>query len=130
MPLNTLAPSGTGALAGLVLLSGLLTAGCTSQPEVPEAEFASTRQSIQQAEQANAMQFAGSEMLAAERKLQQAIAANQNGEPQTARFLLEEARLHAEQAAVSARRAEAEQSLAEIEAGLTELRRELNDGSD
>lgn len=116
------------ALTGLMFGAALFLAGCASTPEVPEAEFALVRQSIEQAERVDAMRFAGSEMLAAERKLQQAIAANDDDEPETARFLLEEARLHAEQAEVTALRSEAEQSLAEIEASLAELKRELSTG--
>ncbi len=105
-------------------LIGLLAA-CGSSP-VDESQYSRVEIQIAEAKEVPNARRSGSEIYAAEQKLEQARSADKSGEKDRALRLLREAELHAQLAEARSLTAVQQKSLQEINAGLETLRTQIN----
>jgi hypothetical protein len=116
------------ALAGAFSLT-LLTA-CASKEPAASPQLTAVRQSIDQAQQADAQHYATRELNMARSKLDAAEEAHEKGDEAKASDLAEQAELDAEYAAAIAQNREAQNAVNALNDTLDTLRKELNSGGD
>lgn len=117
-----------GVLAGTSALSVMLLAGCASNEPVAAPQLTAVRQAIDQAQQADAQNYATREINMAREKLEAAEDASQNGNEAEAANLAEQAKLDAEYAAAVAQNREAQNAVNTLNETLETLRSELDSG--
>ncbi len=116
-------------VAPTVLLVVFTLAGCAGNEPRSTPDVAAAQASIEQAERANAEQWAPRELAAARESLRRAEEAQAEGEEELAARLATRAELDAELAAATARNREAQNAVEELRATLDTLRRETSPGS-
>lgn len=112
----------------LVLLatsSALLSAGCVTTHEIPEAQFATTRAAIEEAQEAGARDVAPVELRTAEQHFETAKRLAEDGEYVAAQQAALKSEADAKLAEARAETAEAQNSVRELQDSLRVLRQEL-----
>jgi chromosome segregation ATPase len=120
---SSFAPAGAIVAATAISLIGI--AGCASTGERPDAELATARATIEQAQQAGANEHAAEPLSSAREKLSAAEAAVARDEMLVAQRLAEEAALDAELAGAMARNRKAERAVDELNDTIEVLRDEI-----
>ena len=103
----------------------LLVAGCAGS-KLPPPDLSSPRSAIAQADQAGAAEAAPLALRNARQKLQQAEAASNSGDYETAQRLSEQAEIDARLAEAKARSAKAQAAVDELRESIRVLRDEIN----
>lgn len=103
----------------------MLGSGTALADDLPEEKFTLARMAIEEAQEVDADASAGSELMLAEQKLQQAIEYDDKGREEVAERLLRQSMLHAELAEVEALQADAELGYNELSETLDSLESEL-----
>lgn len=112
--------------ACLVTLFIVVLAGCAVQVPAPEKEVALATQSIVQAENSGAVEFAPMELKSARDKLNQAQLAMDREEHVGARRLADEAMVDANLAEAKARSAKSQKVVEELKESIRILQQEMN----
>jgi hypothetical protein len=109
----------------LVLPLALLVSAGTALADLPEERFTLARMAIEEAQEVDADASAGSELMLAESKYQEAVENSEDGRDEVAERLLAQSMLHAEHAEVEGMQEDADQSFTEVNAALRSLEIEL-----
>lgn len=113
--------SGGTAVALMFTLSG-----CSGSSELVAANnFATAEASIQQAEQAGAQRYSSGELNMARQKLEQAKAAQEDGDDELAQRLAAQAEVDAQLAATTAGNKEMQAAVVDLRSGIQTLREEI-----
>ena len=115
----------------LLLVLGWLAGCASSQPpsEAVSADLATARTAVEQAEQADATNYAALEMRNARQKLEQAQAAMDRGDRMLAQRLAEQAAVDAQLAEVKSRSTKAQNAVTEVQESIRALREEIQRNS-
>jgi predicted transcriptional regulator len=105
--------------------TALSLASCASKPPVPSEQLAVSKAAIEQAQQAQANNYAPVELRQAQDKLSQAQAAVQQENYEAAKRLAEQAEVDARLAETKAHSTRAQNAVAEINESIRALRLEL-----
>lgn len=113
---------------GLVVFAALAIAlgGCRSAGPPPTTQMAQARSALEQAQTADAAEYAGMELRRAQQKFEEAQAALANRRHVRARRLAEQAAVDAELAAVKARSAKTQEAVAELQESIRALQEEAS----
>ncbi|HEU4617060.1 MAG TPA: DUF4398 domain-containing protein [Gammaproteobacteria bacterium] len=106
-----------------------LLSACASKEPAASPQLTAVRQTIDQAQQADAQHYATREINMARSKLEAAEDAHEKGNEEQAANLAEQAKLDAEYAAAIAQNKEAQNAVTALNETLDTLRNELNTGS-
>lgn len=113
-------------LARVLLIGAALSlASCASKPPVPNEQLAVSKAAIEQAQRAQANEYAAVELRQAQDKLSQAQAAVQREDYTAAKRLAEQAEADARLAETKSHSTKARNAVAEINESIQALRREL-----
>jgi hypothetical protein len=112
--------------AGLVTLLMIVLAGCAVQAPAPEKQVTLATQSIVQAENSGAVEFAPVELKSARDKLDQAKLAMGKQENIVAQRLADEAMVDANLAEAKARSAKSQKVVEELKESIRILQQEMN----
>lgn len=115
-----------GAIFAIAAVSLFGIAGCASTGERPDAELATAKATIEQAQQAGANEHGARPLSSAREKLSAAEAAVARDEMLVAQRLAEEAALDAELAGAMARNRKAQLAVEELNDSIEVLREEIN----
>ncbi|MEP7314078.1 MAG: DUF4398 domain-containing protein [Pseudomonadota bacterium] len=108
-----------------MLCAGLLTVGCASGIDRPDAQLAKADASIAQAEQDGARQYSGTEFDAARDKVAEAKRLADKGKNAPAAALADQAQADADLAGARARHQTAQKAAAAVQAGTNTLQQEV-----
>jgi hypothetical protein len=108
-----------------LLILCLMLVACGTTPAVNESRYTSVQIQIDNAKKIEADDYAGKEIFAAQKNLEDARKADENGDREKALQLLKEAELHAQLAESRATSAHLQKRLDEVNAGLATLQKEL-----
>ncbi|MDD2558137.1 MAG: DUF4398 domain-containing protein [Desulfuromonadaceae bacterium] len=112
--------------AGVSTFLVVILAGCAAKVPAPEKQVALANQSITQAENAGAAEFAPAELRAAREKLSQAKLAMDKKENLKAQQLADEAMVDANLAEAKVRSVKAQKVVTELKDSIRVLREEMN----
>ncbi len=112
-------------LLAAVMGLALAGTGCATQPKIPEAQFATTKAAIVEAEEAGGRTVASREMRTADQHFDAAKREANDGNYTGAMYLAEKAEADAKLAEARAEAAEAQKSARELQESIRLLRREL-----
>ncbi|MEY4640733.1 MAG: hypothetical protein RLZZ227_727 [Pseudomonadota bacterium] len=110
---------------GAHVLPLMMLASAGAMADLPEERFTLARMAIEEAQEVDADATAGSELMLAESKYQEAIENNERGREEVAERLLVQAMLHAEHAEVEGMQEEAGVAFTELNSALRNLEIEL-----
>lgn len=111
---------------GLVCAALLLTSGCaSSRIPAPSSEFAAAAQSVEQAEQVGAEEYAPLEIREARQKLDRARELMDDKENKRAKMLIEQALVDAELAEAKSLSSKAQRAVDELQETIETLRAEI-----
>jgi predicted S18 family serine protease len=113
-------------LSRVLLIGAALSVGsCASKPPVPSEQLAVSKAAIEQAQRAQANEYASVELRQAEDKLSLAYAAVQREDYAAAKRLAEQAEVDARHAETKSHSTRARNAVAEINESIQALRQEL-----
>lgn len=115
------------ALALLMAMVLLLLSGCaSSKPAFPETQLTVSESAVEQAKQVGAQEYAPVILRDAQKKLEAAQKAAEDGDTAKAKRLAEQARVDAELAEVMALSSKAQEAVTALKESIKALRDEIN----